>query len=90
MRGNVLRLYRRSGCHWWAWGYHAAALRGEAPEKLSVEAVARWIETRPAWFEIKSVLSEIYGAAARRKCVDWRYQMAQEVVNYLTERGIAR
>lgn len=30
-----------------AWGYHAAAVRGEAPREVSTGSIAAWLETRP-------------------------------------------
>ncbi|MGB9886789.1 MAG: hypothetical protein ACPLRW_07325 [Moorellales bacterium] len=32
-----------------AWGYHMAALRGEAPTVVSIKSVLEWLETRPIY-----------------------------------------
>jgi len=68
-----------------AFGYLAAAARGEIPPVLSRERVAAWIASRP-WAQEKRLRLECLGRL--REYTEWCDKLVEEVLLYLERTAV--
>lgn len=66
-----------------AWGYHTAALRGEAPATVSVKSVLEWLETRPIYQQHEREKGKKWAAT-------WKKHMARLVYAQLESLGVIK